>query len=130
MVGVPPLGGGAAVLLRPPPQVNQQPVLEGVDGLVGVEARKARLTLGLGLGVNRRQGQQVVLVTEAADGPHVKEGSLRSDLRQRTNHRGELSLSVRVQCVPQEWSRFLDRCTQISLYSMPQYDTSISNFRY
>ncbi len=49
---LPPLGGGAAILLSPPPEVNQQPVLEGVDGFVSVQAREAWLTLSLSLSVN------------------------------------------------------------------------------
>ncbi|TNN39259.1 hypothetical protein EYF80_050571 [Liparis tanakae] len=51
--------------------VDQQPVLEGVDGFVGVEAGEARLTLGLRLSVNCREGQEVVLVTEPPNGPHI-----------------------------------------------------------
>lgn len=58
-------------------------MLEGVDGLVSVEPRETRLALGLGLSVNCGQGQKVVLVAEAADGPHVQEGSLGGDLRWR-----------------------------------------------
>ena len=72
----PPLGHGASVLLGPPPQVHQQAVLQRVDGLVGVEAGEARLPLRLRLHGDGRQRQQVVLVAEASDGPHVQEGPL------------------------------------------------------
>lgn len=77
----PPLGGGAAVLLGSPPQVHQQPVLQGVDGFVCVEAREASLALRLSFRVNRRQRQQVVLVTEAPDCPHVQKRPVRRHLR-------------------------------------------------
>lgn len=73
---LPPLSRGAAVLLGSSPEVHQQPVLERVDGLVGVETRKARLTLGLGLGINRRERQEVVLVAETPNSPDIKKGPL------------------------------------------------------
>lgn len=74
---LPPLGGGAAVLLRSSPQVHQQPVLERVDGLVGVQPRKSGLTLSLGLGVDGGERQEVVLVAEPPDSPNVQERPLR-----------------------------------------------------
>lgn len=68
---VPPLGGGAAILLSPSPQVDQQPVLKRVDGFVSVETREAWLTLSLRLSVNRGESQEVVFITEPPDSPYV-----------------------------------------------------------
>lgn len=51
-------------------------MLERVDGLVGVEAREACLALGLGLRVNGRKSQEVILVTEPPDSPYIQKRSL------------------------------------------------------
>lgn len=55
-------------------------MLKRVDGLVGVQPGEPGLTLGLSLGVNGGERQEVVLVTESPDGPHVKKRPLRSYL--------------------------------------------------
>lgn len=83
----PPLGRGAAVLLCPPPQVHQKTVLQGVDGFLLIKAGETRLAFSLGLGVNRRQRQQVVLITKTADGAHVKEGPFWCHLGKRKDRK-------------------------------------------
>lgn len=82
---IPPLSGGATVLLGSSPEVHQQSVFQRVDGLVGVQARKARLTLSLGLSVNCRKSQEVVLVTESPNSPHIKKRPLWSYLEKDTH---------------------------------------------
>lgn len=77
---IPPLGGGTAVLLSPPPEVDQQPVLEGVDSFVSVKAWEAWLALSLSLCVNGRKSQEVILVTEPSNGSYVQKRSLWSHL--------------------------------------------------
>lgn len=96
---LPPLGCGAAILLCSSPQVHQQPVFQRVDGLVGVEPREARLALSLGLGVNGRQGQEVVLVTEAPDGPDVEKRPLWSylDSQEKEGTHGDDDKEMREQ---------------------------------
>lgn len=77
----PPLGRGGAVVLRPPPQVHQQPVFQGVDGFLLVEARETGLTFGLRLAVSCRQSQEVILITKTSNGADVEEGSFWCDLK-------------------------------------------------
>lgn len=79
----PPFGRSAAILLCPSPQVHQQTVLQGVDGFLFIQPGETGLAFSLGLGVNRRQRQQVILVTKTSDGAHVKEGSFWCHLGRR-----------------------------------------------
>jgi len=92
---LPPLGCGAAVLLSPPPQVDQQPVLEGVDGFVSVQAREAGLALCLSFCINSWKSQEVVLITEATDSPYIQKRSIRSHLTAMKGKRVSSSLSGR-----------------------------------
>lgn len=69
-------------------------MLEGVDGLVSVETRKARLTLGLSLGINRRERQQVILVAETPNGPYIKKRPLWSDLHSEEREKDSFKINI------------------------------------
>lgn len=55
-------------------------MFQRVDGLVGVQTRKARLTLSLSLSINCRKSQEVILVTESPNSPYVQKCPLWSNL--------------------------------------------------
>lgn len=77
----PPLCYRAAVLLCPSPQVHQQPVLQRVYEGLFVGVRHPRLSVPLHLGIHRRQRQEIILIAEATDCPHIDESPLGCHLK-------------------------------------------------